>query len=38
VTRLAVLLLAGALVAGCGATISSQPKDDPGVFARKSSI
>jgi hypothetical protein len=35
VTRLAVLLLAGALVAGCGATTSAQPKDDPGVFATK---
>jgi hypothetical protein len=33
VTRLALLLLAAVLVAGCGAM--KQPKDDPGVFATK---
>lgn len=33
-TRLVLLLLAGALVAGCGAT-SKQPKADPGAFATK---
>jgi hypothetical protein len=33
VTRLALLLLAAVVVAGCGAT--KQPKDDPGVFATK---
>jgi hypothetical protein len=35
VTRLALLLSAALLVAGCGATKTAQPKDDPGVFATK---
>jgi len=35
VTRVALLLFVGALVAGCGATKAAQPKDDPGAFATK---
>ena len=34
-TRVALLLLVGALVAGCGATKHAQPKDDPAPFATK---
>jgi hypothetical protein len=34
-TRVAPLVLAAALLAGCGATTTAQPKDDPGVFATK---
>lgn len=34
-TRVALLLLVGALVAGCGATKNAQPKDDPAAFATK---
>ena len=34
-TCVALVLLVGALVAGCGATKNAQPKGDPGAFATK---